>query len=29
MSEDVFKDVTDVYEAMIDWENRLANEGQF
>ena len=29
MSEDVFSDVTDVYEAMIDWPKRLANEGPF
>lgn len=29
MSEDVFSDVTDVYEAMIDWPKRLANEGRF
>ncbi|MCB9922256.1 MAG: class I SAM-dependent methyltransferase [Planctomycetaceae bacterium] len=29
MSEDVFSDVTDVYEAMIDWQKRLANEGRF
>jgi hypothetical protein len=29
MSRDVFSDVTDVYEAMIDWPKRLANEGQF
>ena len=29
MSGDVFNDVTDVYEAMIDWPKRLANEGRF
>lgn len=29
MSEDVFSDVTDVYEAMIDWQKRLASEGRF
>jgi SAM-dependent methyltransferase len=29
MSRDVFNDVTDVYEAMIDWPKRLANEGRF
>ncbi len=29
MSGDVFDDVTDVYEAMIDWPKRLANEGRF
>lgn len=29
MSEDVFRDVTDVYEAMIDWPKRLAGEGPF
>lgn len=29
MSEDVFDDMTDVYEAMVDWQKRLANEGEF
>lgn len=29
MSEEVFSDVTDAYEAMIDWQKRLANEGRF
>jgi SAM-dependent methyltransferase len=29
MSQDVFNDMTDIYEAMTDWPKRLANEGQF
>jgi len=29
MSRDVFNDVTDVYEAIIDWPKRLTNEGSF
>ena len=29
MSEDVFSDVADIYEAMIDWQKRLASEGPF
>lgn len=29
MSGDVFNDVADVYEAMIAWPKRLANEGRF
>lgn len=29
MSRDVFDDMTGVYEAMIDWQKRLANEGPF
>ena len=29
MSEDVFRDVTDIYEAMIDWQKRLSHEESF
>jgi glycine/sarcosine N-methyltransferase len=29
MSAQIFDDLTDVYEAMIDWPKRLANEGPF
>ena len=29
MSATIFNDLTDVYEAMIDWPKRLANEGPF
>ena len=29
MSAEIFDDLTDVYEAMIDWPKRLANEGPF
>lgn len=29
MTRDIFHDITDVYEAMIDWRKRLANEGPF